>query len=198
MIEDRDIAPDLVRRFADHMADEYQATIKTKDGFDGAMLGAGLGLLGVDSGKYATTIGRTIYLPHPAGSPHEVWDLWGQIETITHECQHIVQHDRTGLLGHAFRYAQAAGRTMLEAEAYSTAMDLAMWRRGSIDRWWLDWRPEALRGYLVGELDVAVMRRTLLALAPTVRRGGIVTHAGRTAISWLNDNAPELRAPRTP
>ena len=196
MIADSDIPAETVRAFAAHMAEEYGARIVLR-GSDlvGAAVDTGLRAIGLDPSRYATTVGRTIYVPEPIGADHATWNRWGQIVTITHECQHIHQHDTTGLVAHALRYARAAGRTMLEADAYATEMELARWRYGTVEQWWIDWRPRALGAYLVSEADIATMRRVLLSRAPTVRRGGVVTHAGRTAIGWLDEHAPELRAP---
>lgn len=198
MIPDADIPRDLVLAFAEHMARSYRARVANKNGADGALLDASLRVLGLDPSRYATTIGRTIYVPQPIGSPHAVWDLWGQVVTITHECQHIAQTDRMGALPYAWRYASAAGRTALEAEAYSTELDLMRWRRGSVGGWWPSWRAQAIRSYLVGESDPEVMRRHLASLAATSRRGGLVTSAGVVAIDWLDRHAPELRHPAVP
>lgn len=195
MIPDAEIPRDLVIAFAEHMAASYRARIANKNGADGALLDAGLRVLGLDPSRYATTIGRTIYVPQPIGSPHAAWDLWGQIVTITHECQHLAQTDRLGLLPYAWRYASQAGRTALEAEAYSTELDLMRWRRGSVGMWWPAWRAQAIRSYLVSEADEGVMRRHLASLAATSRRGGTVTSAGVVALDWLDRHAPELRHP---
>ena len=194
MIEDREIPRDLALAFAGAMCSAYRASIVTR-GAASAWLDLPLRAIGIDPSRYATTVGRTIYVPQPIGSPHETWDTWGQVVTVTHECQHIAQHDRTGALAHAWRYASAAGRTALETEAYATELDLMRWRRGSVGAWWPAWRSQAIRSYLVGEADPEVMRRALASMAATSRRGGTVTSAGVVALDWLDRHAPELRAP---
>lgn len=197
MIEDRDIPRDLVLAFAASMCSAYSARIVTR-GPEGAWLDVAMRAIGLDPSRYATTVGRTIYVPQPIGSPHAVWDSWGQIVTITHECQHIAQHDRAGALAHVWRYASAAGRTSLETEAYATELDLMRWRRGSVGGWWPSWRAQAIRSYLVGAADPDVMRRALASMAVTSQRGGLVTSAGVVAIDWLDRHAPDLRAPGVP
>jgi hypothetical protein len=200
MIPDSEIRPEIVRAYADHMSRAYGATIAPKAS-SAAMKAAGAFLRAFGFGLGArwethvvTTMGRTIFVPFDLGVGG-VWSPWEQIATIAHECQHV--HDGTagGLardLGYLF---STSDRTHAEATAVVTSMELHWWRYGTIERWWTRTRAEALHGYGVSDADVEHIFAHLLAAAPTVRRGGFVSHVGETAIAWLDANAPELRAP---
>lgn len=198
-IGDSDIPADVTRAFYAHMSDRFGASVQPKAS-NGVMqaAAAGLALLGIQSREqfmrdYVTTIGRTVFVPYEVGSA-KTWSPWQQIATMAHECQHIVQHDRAGLVKRALDYATPAGRTRLECEAYTTSMELHHWHYGSIDGWWMSETARGMRHYGVGEIDQAVMQRHLMAAAPIVRDGGFVTIAATVAIRWLDTHLPAARA----
>lgn len=182
------------------MSDRFGARVEQK-GTSGAMQAAAtaLALVGIQSreqflSEYVTTMGRTVFVPYEVGSVG-AWSPWQQIATMAHECQHIVQHDRTGLVAHSLDYLTSqAARTRLEAEAYTTSMELHHWHYGSIEGWWMNERAKGMRHYGVSDLDQAVLRLHLMAAAPTIRRGGFVTIAATVAIQWLDVHLPEARA----
>lgn len=205
MIENSAIDPKTVRDYYAHMLSVYEAHWVRKD-TDPLMELArkGLCILGIEAGKhwmdYVTTnsFERKIYVPYEPGDSSTGWDLWAQIEVLAHECQHLHQADKAGPLG---SIADAVGylvdtpqRTAHEAEAYTTSAELHWWRYGVLEDWWISGRAEALKSYGVGDDDVRHILSHLRSAAATIRRGGIVSHAGKAAIEWLNKHAPELRA----
>lgn len=195
MIADADVSPEIVRSFAAHMEREIGATIQGPPvpGY----LRAYVSIMGGDPSRYALTLGRSVYLPVPIGPTAPGWSGWSQIVTITHECQHVLQGQHRSMIERAIDYATStARRTQTETECLAAEMELELWRRGVIEPWWFSSRAMSLGGYHVSAVDLAVAERHLCALAPTVRRSGYVTHAGRVAIQWLNLNARELRASR--
>lgn len=193
MIEDADILAETVRAFAAHMATHFRASI----GLTPAWLHVWARVQGQDPRRFAFTVGRTIYLPVPVGPTVEGWAGWSQMTLIAHECQHVHQDDDgRGLVARTIDYvASTARRTQAESEAFGAMLELEMWRRGAIADWWPRVRATSLLSYHVTAQDIEVARRHLLVLAPTVRRYGYVTEAGRVAIQWLDVHAPELRHP---
>lgn len=202
MIADADIPGTTVRAFAGHMARSYGAAIAPKAS-SSTMRAAGtaLRMLGIPLGdrwltQVVTTMGSTIYVPFEVGEPSADWSPWEQIAVIAHECQHVFQHTRDGVVIPGARYlVDTSQRTATEAEAYVTSAELHWWRYGTLEGWWLEHRATAMHSYGVSAADVTHMRAHLLGVAPIIRRGGLVSHAGRTAIGWLDQHAAELRHP---
>jgi hypothetical protein len=191
MIEDRDVPAETVRAFAEHLEAEIGVRFVTP--FP-AWLSAYFSIVGMSPS--GVTIGRTIYTSRPLGPTLPGWSGWAQIVALTHEVQHALQGAGRSLLERAIDYAgSTARRTETETECLSAEMELEHWRRGEIARWWFAARASALGAYHVKDVDLAVCERHLRAHAPTVRRSGYVTHAGRVAIQWLDNHAPELRHP---
>lgn len=211
-VENRDIDPKIVRAYYDHMAAVYRASIVRKDTSPIMEVArAGLCLLGIEAGKrwmeYATTdpLSRTIYVPFEPGvvNADGSWDLWAQINVLAHECQHLHQADSVGELGtivSGIAYAlDTPHRTAHEAECYVTSAEMHWWRYGLLEEWWLEHTAEGMLSYGVSDADVQHIHTHLLSAAATIRRGGIISHAGHAAIEWLDAHAPDLReAPTSP
>lgn len=203
MIADSEISSSTVREYAGHMARTYGASIAPKASSSLMRAAAGaLHVLGIGLGgerfmtRVVTTMGSRIFVPFELGETGGPWSPWQQIEVLAHECQHVHQHDRDGLVGPGIAYlVDTSHRTATEAEANVTSAELHHWRYGVIEGWWMDHKAEGLHGYGASARDVEHIRTHLQAVAPTIRRGGLITHAGRTAIAWLDAHAPELRHP---
>ncbi|WP_200846982.1 hypothetical protein, partial [Arthrobacter sp. 18067] len=67
--------------------------------------------------KYATTVGRTLYLPFGVVVPKGGWALWAQVVVCVHEHQHVVQHDEEGPSYELAYLTSAASRARYETEA---------------------------------------------------------------------------------
>lgn len=191
MIHDADIPAETVRAFAAHLGRELGITFVSP--FP-AWLELYFRVLGMT--PHGVTIGKTIYTPRPLGPTLPGWSGWSQIVTLVHEAQHALQGEGRSLLERAVDYAvSTARRTETETQCFAAEMELELWRRGEVPRWWFGARASSLGGYHVSGVDLTVCERHLRVLAPTVRRSGYVTHAGRVAIQWLDMHAPELRHP---
>jgi hypothetical protein len=69
--------------------------------------------------RFATVLGKTVYIPAELGTPADGWSLLSQVVICIHECQHIVQRQRLGNIRYTCRYLfSSLGRAELEAEAY--------------------------------------------------------------------------------
>lgn len=190
--------PEQVRAFYAHMLDHFGASVVNKQNaveMQGvALLLSQLGILDHSAflKRFATTLGRRIYVPFEVGEPQEGWSLWSQITVCAHECQHVVQYDRYRPLGFAWQYvATKAGRARLEAEAYRCQLELHFWRTGEILP--AHELAASLQHYGVSDTDVKTAETMLRVSGESVRRGAIVNRASAVAIDWLTRHAPELR-----
>lgn len=190
------VTPDVVVGLWDHLRAHYGTTVVTKaDAGQMKQLATLLDALGVlDRDRflkeYATTIGRTIYLPFTPGEATATWDLWAQLTVAVHEHQHVVQHVRDGLRFEVEYVIDSSTRARHEAEAYLTALELHHWRHGQVPparRF-----AEKLASYACTEADILWAAKYLTLAAATIGQGGLVTEAGAVALDWLDAHAPEL------
>jgi len=188
----------LVRDFWAFMTKHFRTRAVVKaDAVEMRAVGAALDAMGVADKRdfmrrFATTIGRRIYLPFTPGDDHSTWDPWEQMRTCAHEHEHVVQMDRDGAFRYGYRYLRSdAARAQYEADARTTELELHFWRFGSIPR--LELAIEGLASYSLGRSDIAAALTTLRSNAEAVKRGAVLTEAGRVAIDWLNDHARHLR-----
>ncbi len=173
-----------------HMMQAFRAAlINKRSAAEMALVSVLLGRLGIVDRqafmqRFATTVGRRIYVPFTPGVATADWSLNSQAVVCVHECHHVHQWDRLGPAMFTYQYvASKARRTLLEVEAYRTSMEV---------RWRLDGvMPDparlasSLRSYGVSEADVMVAERMLRASVPTVRAGGITSPATKAAVDWL-------------
>jgi hypothetical protein len=193
--------PQLVRDFWHYMTRRFGASVVDKRSAGemkavGTLLGA-IGVLDRDAflARYATTIGRNVYIPFDIGTPSPGWSLWGQLMVCAHELQHVVQYDRMGPLKFAWKYiGSSAGRTALEAEAYRCQLELQFWRTGELVS--PAWLASSLKAYAVSDTDIAVAEKYLAMSAESVRRGAVINETSKAAIEWLGYHAPEIRFAR--
>ena len=142
--------------------------------------------------RYATTIGRRIYVPFIIGDPSRGFGLWEQAVLAVHEHQHVEQLKRDGWLKFALTYlASSKARAAYEADAYRTALELEYWKSGHVP----PIRPyaERLSDYGCNSRDIEMARKMLVASARTIVRGGVVTPAAKMAIAWLDEHAPGIK-----
>jgi hypothetical protein len=190
------MTPEKVRNFWGFMMDRFGAEYTSKA--SSIQMRAisyflhGFGILDAKNfmEQYATTIAHTVYLPFEVGDEYP--PLWNQVCLCVHECTHVFQYNRMGAFDYTRTYLNtAAGRTKLEAEAYSTRIEMEFWRTGKL----VD--PKALArlldAYAVSLLDAAVAEKTYKTISAMVSRGFTVNATSRAAINWLNDNASEVR-----
>jgi hypothetical protein len=165
----------------------------------GAMraVGAALGAMGIVNARdfmtrFATTIGRRIYLPFVPGTDAPGWDLWQQMLTCAHEHQHVAQLDRDGKVRFGFDYLRSkAARARHETEARTTEVELHFWRFGTIPN--LERLVEGLSSYALRPADITAALSALRSQAEAIRRGAVLTQAGQVAISWLEEHARHLK-----
>jgi hypothetical protein len=202
MIEHHALTPALVIDLYQHMQRVYHTRVVQK-GDSGAMAAAAwaLDLMGIQDKqtfmtRYATTIGRTIYLPFVVGETGDLQELARQIAVCAHEHQHVEQYE-VGKWRWQWAYmTDASARARYEAEAYAVNLEMAYWYDGTR----LDPRALALklRHYRCGAADVEVAARMLAASAAIAWRGGVAHATSRCAIAWLEAHAPTVRLSTAP
>jgi hypothetical protein len=177
-----ELTPQMTKDFWDYMSDLYGTKILSKKD---SSVGSFLSLMKIQDkekfmSKYTTTIGKTIYVSFDIGGTTDKNVLASQISTCVHEHQHVVQYNRGGFdftLEYVFQHDQ---RAKLEAEAYSTNIEIYHWYTGKLD-------------YGCDANDVLVAEKIMNANVKIIKYGGIIHEASKEAIAWLNKNAGTLK-----
>ena len=194
------ITSEIVIEFVKYITNSVGATVKNKT--DSSFMKAtsiGLGIIGtinpqVFLNEYATTIGRTIYIPFQVGVATNDCSLWEQCLCITHECQHVIQLNRVGYLSFISQYlTNTAARTFFEVEGYSTEIELNYWQCGEI--WNIAQILMYLESYSLKPEDLLVAKSILTTRVLSIQNGApAVLDASRLAIEWFTANAPDVRS----
>lgn len=187
--------PEIARAFAEHMIREFGATLHEKDDPLRLSVALGVRILGLDPAHYATTLADHIFTPFKFGERVEgAWALWEQMEVLVHECQHVEQYRRNGLRAGLDYIGSTAKRAANEAQCLSSNLELHHWRYGQIESWYPRARVEGLLLYGCSARDVLVAEKHTRMIGLSAKRGLVITRAARTALAWLNANAPDLKA----
>lgn len=133
--------------------------------------------------RYATTIGKRIYLPFIPGEVSDRWSLVGQVAVCAHEHQHVEQLNRDGLRFLLGYITNTSRRAVYEVEAYRTTLELQWFLTGSMAD--PDGYADGLVNYGCRASDVETARKTLELAADSVRAGIIATRAAQRAIGFL-------------
>jgi hypothetical protein len=128
--------------------------------------------------RFATTVGRTIYLPDPVPGVRNL--LW-EAATCVHEHDHV----RVWSLRFMWRYAMSPmWRALYEAQAYRTNIALRYWYAGD----WLDIKDLAAKlgtNHGCGEAGVALAYRMFEAERAELRLGNITNPVVYQALQFL-------------
>ncbi len=147
--------------------------------------------------RYTTIIGRRIYAPFTPGIATKHHSLWSQLVVCVHEHQHVVQHDRDGKLNFSTRYlTNKSARAAYEAEAYTCNIELSHWHTGQIPN--IPELAQRLTHYGLHPSDILTAEQTLTAAALQITEDKTLTAASKTALQWLQQNAPELAHKKHP
>ncbi len=198
----REPTPDLVRDFVGDITAHFGATVVDKrtavEMHFAARVLRGLGVVCCDHflHHFASTLGRRIYLPFEVGTPADGFALWGQVVAITHACQRVAQYDTLGIVRSVLaRLGTARGlHTRRDEEAYRTVLELQFWRLGRLAT--ARELAFAVKSLGATEADVDCADAAIDRYEDRVELGAVATHAGRFAVDWLDEHAPELGAGR--
>ena len=194
-----DASPDRMRELWRNMAARYGVTIARKrDTLAMQLVAAALeemGVLDADAflERYATTIGKIIWLPREPGDP--TWDALSQARLCAHEFRHVEQFDEDPSL--FLRYLSSTEeRALAEAEAFACNLEVEFQltcQRDELDR------PvpntgsmplpgqlsERLRAYAVPEDHRKLCRVALQSYAVTVGEGGMTRRPSQDVVAFL-------------
>lgn len=183
------LAPVDVVHFAEALRERFDSRYRRKQ--NSALMQAAARLMQafgyVQSGdtflnRYATTLGRNIYLPWKIGAADV--DYWGQMITICHEHEHVAQF-RSGQLGLTY-LLNSSKRARLETDAYRTQLELEFWRYQRV-RLPVDKFLDALRFYKVNRRDLDEAYARITSMIESTNAGVVATKAGQRAIEWLDN-----------
>lgn len=185
-----DLKPDVVSKLWKHMAAFFGAQVTSK-GSAVEMQAASvvLGRMGIVDredfmSRFATTVGRHVYIPFVPGEAEPTWSLLAQAETCVHEMHHIIQYQKLGAIMFYYQYVcSRARRATLEAEAYRTNVEMRYRLTGELRD--TDSLAELLRSYGVRDIDVEVAKKVLRSSVPTIRAGGVTSLACKVATDFL-------------
>lgn len=190
------LTPDIVKAFWEHMQSTYDSTVKDKrTALEMKLASVFLDALGITDreafmNNYATTIGRTIYIPFTIGGSE--WPLLNQTLVCAHEHLHVVQYDDEGEIMQSKYLANTADRAHYEIQAYRTNLEL---------RWWLEGDMGDIgriannlkKNYGCNDNDVKVALKSLQLMARSVADGQVETVTGQEAIAWFERVYPEAK-----
>lgn len=188
-----------VKAFWAYMCKKYNCTVIDKKSADEMKIVAWfLDLMDITDDsefldKYATTIGRRIYVPFEIGKGN-YWQLLQQVAVCVHECQHVVQYSRDkSKFVFSYLYSDAA-RTHYETDAMRCNMEMY---------WFFTSRllsasslANKLRYYGVGSADRRVAKKHLVISGEVVKRGGVVMGPSKVAIKWWKRRVPRKAVPK--
>jgi hypothetical protein len=184
------ITPGVTRAFWRHMLAKFDAAVVQKDSSTAMHLAASmLDLVDIQDEKqfmehFVTTLHKTIYIPFEIGVATDDWPLWNQIEVCCHECVHVLQCAREGVIVYDTRYLSSSSyRAGYEAEAYGCNLEMEYWLTGRI----LDSpaRAGSLKFYGCSTADIEQAIHTLEIRAGVIKQGVIETLPAQEAITWL-------------
>jgi hypothetical protein len=191
----------VAEAFGAYMTDRFDCDFLPKEsapemdliatGFDLARFFGATGIAKGDDFKsrFTTTVGSRIYMPK---SHREDPLLF--IEILTHECQHVLQFQESGLKFAWLYLAEPEARVKYEADAYAAGLAVERWLTGHTDDAKLDWVVDSLvSSYHLRAEDADLAAKMLKSHYVSIKNGIVMSKAGREAISWLDANHPELK-----
>jgi hypothetical protein len=189
------LTPELVKSYWEYMTRKHRTEVRYKtDAEEMKSLADLLSVMGVLDPtdfmtRFATTIGRTIYLPFQIGDASS-FSLWSQIEIGAHEHQHVVQLDSDPNFFSTNYVLDPTKRAHYEAEAYRVSMTMNFWATGCAPQ--PDMYVESLKHYGIDEKGIDFAREYLRLSRPTILTHGIPDQAAKDTIGWFQTNAPTL------
>ncbi|MHC4643946.1 MAG: hypothetical protein ACYTBJ_00490 [Planctomycetota bacterium] len=183
----------LVQDYAKYMSKKYDARIRVKgDSEIMHVVGVLLQLMRIQKYKefmksFATTLvppfvaKPTIYLPYKVGSTKR--PLIQQVETIAHECHHVLQWRKAPVRFSRDYIFRLAERARLEGRAYSVTMEMHWFLTDEI----LNPNQVARVLYRYGckRKHVRTTAEQLSLTARTLEFGGVSNSVAKTSIAWF-------------
>lgn len=191
----------VAKVFGAYMEERFDCAVVAKEsapemdaiatGFDLARFFGATGIAkgGDFKSRFTTTVGSRIYMPKPHRDDPLLF-----IEILTHECQHVLQFQESGLKFAWLYLAEAEARVKYEADAYAAGLAVERWLTGHTDDNKIEWIVDSLvSSYHLRAEDANLAEKMLKSHYASIKNGIVMSKAGREAISWLEANHPELK-----
>jgi hypothetical protein len=171
----RDLGAAMERRFGSRIRSKVDSRLMRVIGWLLQLKGI------VQADRFATdcttTIARTIYTPYALGDP--TVDLFGQVCTLAHEHQHVVDRGWRMYLGYL---CNRRTRAWYEARAYAVGCEVEMAGGWAVD---VDAIVRRVDVYGFDEAALGVFARELRTAWNVIREEGPISEVGRWTVGWL-------------
>ncbi len=139
--------------------------------------------------EYATTAATDIYLPKLVRD-----NPYYMISVVTHEAQHVLQFQDTGVEFAWYYLVDNAARAQFEADAYASGTAVSTWLTGQPGS---DYIPGILESLIVGyhlkAEDITYAEAALQSHITSLAAGVLTTRTARMSIGYLEQNFPQLK-----
>jgi hypothetical protein len=183
-----------------HLAAQFGLTVHDKEtstlmkaiafGMDvGSAFSSGLPKGGDFMTRFATTVGKDVFLPQSIrDNPLSV------LEVVTHEAQHVVQFNDTDIEFAWFYLTDASARAQFEADAYASGIAVRCWLTGQPHTDSIPWVLDSLvKSYHLKAEDRVYAEAALKSHMASLSAGVVTTRAAATALDFLNQKYPGLK-----
>ena len=139
--------------------------------------------------NYATTLGPVVFLPQSIRD-----NPLSLCEVITHEAQHVLQFQSTGLEFAWFYLTDSAARAQFEADAYASGIAVRCWLTGVVPQTLVASVVASLvLGYHLRPEDTTYAEAAIKSHMASLASGLVMTKSARIALAYLNHTYPELK-----
>ena len=139
--------------------------------------------------EYATTAATDIYLPKLVRD-----NPYYMITVVTHEAQHVLQFQDTGVEFAWYYLVDNAARAQFEADAYASGAAVGAWLTGRPTEESISAILESLIvGYHLKAEDITYAEAALQSHIASISAGVLTTRTARMSIGYLEQNFPQLK-----
>lgn len=190
----------IAQSFSAHMCAKFGAHVHPKEsslemkavalGMD---IGRVFGATGLATGKdfmrdFTTTLGKNIYMP----ASHRT-DPLTFMQVLTHECQHVIQFNESGVEFAWLYLKEPEARVKYEADAYAAGLAITQWLTGDLPPDSVEHTVSTLvAGYSLRPEDAKLAEGMLKSHMASLKNGVVMAQSAREAIEYLKDNNPSL------
>lgn len=190
----------VAQLFSIHMCGTFGARVINKETsieMRGVAMGMDLGKLfgatGLASGgdfmeHFTTTLGANIYMPAQTRANPLTF-----IETLTHECQHVIQFNESNIAFAWLYLKEPEARVKYEADAYAAGLAITEWLTGDLPTDAVEIVVAKLvAGYSLRAEDSALAADILKSHMASLKNGVVMSAAARVAIAYFESSEPSL------
>lgn len=183
------VTKENVIEFSEYLKKKYNCSIVQKaNQYEMQAIAGLLDVMGIQNHDqflqdFTTTIGRRIYVNFVIGAGNKA-QLVKQIETLCHECQHVVQFDRDGAK-FFFDYLRSdAARASYEVDGYRVTMEMSYYLTGKVPS--VKSIIQSFEGYSIVYPDTYVAEKSLKSIYAVTAKGAVYSGVSKDSIKWWN------------